>query len=50
MSNVQHYYMDQIKPKLYMSKQTFRINNGQAYVTIGAPLGLSEVDDEFHCP
>jgi hypothetical protein len=50
MSNVQHYYMDQIKPKLYMSKQTFRINNGLAYVAIGAPLGLPEVDDEFHCP
>jgi hypothetical protein len=40
--------MDQIKSKVHMSKQTCSINNGLAYVAIGVPLGLHEVDDEFH--
>jgi hypothetical protein len=48
MSNLQLYYMDQIKSKVHMSKQTCSINNGLAYVAIGVPLGLHEVDDEFH--
>jgi hypothetical protein len=47
--NMQLYYMDQIKSNVHMSKQTCSINNGLACVAIGAPLGLSEVD-EFHCP